>query len=505
VNRIAEVQMKPLFDISSHQLARDVRQASILSLVARSTEYLFQFVGLAILARLLTPSDFGVFAMATPFVMFIMAFGDLGLGTALLQQRDLTEGHASAVFWMNLLTGLALAGLFLAVSPLLGSFYDDHRVAEIAAVLSLNLVFSGITAVQRALLRRALLFHALSSAQIAASALSSVVAIVFALNGAGYWALTARALVDPLTYAIVIWSVAGWVPGRGKWDQITKSLLQYGTYSVGSILLYSLGTQADSVLIGWRFGSSVLGPYTLATRLFVLPVSQISAPLGNVMVPALSRLRDDPDRLRRWYLKLLRLLTFFGFPVTFSLVFCANDVIYIVAGPQWDKAADILRLLAPVGTLQMAYVTTYWLMQSQGHMDRAFRWVAISTAAYLASFVLGLPWGPSGVAAAFTAVNLILFIPTFVYATRGTSIGLIDVLKAMLPSAALMVVSAGEAYAVTTFFAQDWHPIGRLLATGFAIAMTMACATAAVYGRSFVTLGLEDLPGGVRRAMRESW
>jgi O-antigen/teichoic acid export membrane protein len=138
-----------------------------------------------------------------------------------------------------------------------------------------------------------------------------------------------------------------------------------------------------------------------------------------------------------------------------------------------------------VGTLQMAYVTTYWLMQSQGHMDRAFRWVAISTAAYLTCFVLGLPWGPSGVAAAFTAVNLILFIPTFVYATKGTSIGLIDVLKAMSPSAALMIVNAGEAYAVTTFFAQDWHPFGRLLATGLVVGMTMACATAVVYGPPF--------------------
>jgi O-antigen/teichoic acid export membrane protein len=478
--------MNPLFQISSRQLRRDTQRASILTLVARSIEYLFQFAGLAILARLLTPSDFGLYAMATPFLMIIKNFSDLGLEAALLQQRDLSEGHASAVFQVNLLAGLALAGLFLVVSPLLGSFYQDHRVTSIAAVLSLTFVISGFTAVQRALLRRALLIDALLRAQIAASAVSTVVAIIFALNGAGYWALIARALADPVTYAIFVWSSSGWVPGRAEWDRTTKFLLRFGTYYIGAGLVWSLGTQADSVLIGWRFGSVELGPYTLASRLFALPVGQISSPLGHVMVPALSRIRDDPERFKRWYLKLLRLITFVAFPLNFSLVFCADDVVRFVAGPQWDKAADILRVLAPVGAVFAAYVTIDWLMRSQGHADRAFRWTIISATAHLASFVLGLTWGAIGVAAGFTAVNLLLFVPAFVYATKGTSIQLMDVLKSMLPSAALMIVTAGAVYALRTFLAEEWHPILRLLATGVVIAATMACGIALVYGRSLL-------------------
>jgi len=486
-DRSAEFQMHPFFQLSSHRLRQDAQRASILNLSGRSIEFLFQFAALAILARLLTPSDFGVFAMATPFIWIILNFGDLGLASAVLQQRDLSEEQASAVFRVNLLAGFAFAGLVLAASPLIGLFYHDPRVTQVAAALSLTFVFLGFTAVQRALLRRALLFDTLLRAQIAASAVSSITAIVFALNGAGYWALVARALADPLTYTIVIWILAGWLPGRAEWDETTRFLLRYGRYYVVSTLLYSVGRQADSVLIGWRFGSAELGPYALANRLFFLPVDQITSPLGHVLIPTLSRLRDDPDRLRRWYSKLLRLMTFAAFPPLFSLTICADDVVYLVAGPQWGKAAVILSLLAPVCALQVGYFTIDWLMRSHGYAERAFRWAAISTTTCLICFVIGLPWGAIGVAAGFGAANLLLFLPGFAYAARGTAINLMIVLRAMVPSFVVATVAVGAVYALRTFVAQDWVPILRLLATGAVISAVMICGATVFYGRSFLS------------------
>lgn len=475
--------MHPLFQVSSRGLKLDAQRASVLNLTGRGIELVFQFSALAILARLLTPADVGLFAMVAPFVWIIMNFSDLGLASAVLQQRDLSEGQASAVFRVNLLTGLVLAGLFLAASPLLGLFYHDSRVTHVAAALSLVFVISGFTAVQRALLRRALLFGTLLRAQIAASAASSIVAVILALMGAGYWALTARALVEPFTYAVVIWIAAGWLPGRPVWDPTTRFLLRYGRYYIGSTLLYSVGRQADSVLIGWRFGSAELGPYALACRLFFLPVDQISSPLGHVMIPALSRLRDDPDRLKRWYSKLLKLVALVSFPPLFSLSICADDVIFLIAGPQWAEAAEILRLLAPIGALYVAYATIDWLMRSQGHTNRTLYWATISTTTYLVCFTLGLPWGAIGVAAGLAAANVVLFIPGFVYAAKGTSIRLTDVLVAMIPGFLLMIATVAAVYAVRVFMAPDWHPFLRLLATGAAIAGVMACGLALIYGR----------------------
>jgi len=425
-----------------------------------------------------------------------MTFGDLGLASAVLQQRDLNEGQASAVFRINLLAGFAFGGLFLLSSPLLGSFYGDPQVTQVAAALSLIFVFSGFTAVQQALLRRALLFDALLRAQIAASMVSSVAAVTLALEGAGYWALTIRALTDPLIYTIVVWISAGWLPTRPQWDDTTRFLLRYGRYTIGSSLIYSVGRQANNVLIGWRYGSAELGPYALAYRLFFLPVQQISWPLGHVMVPALSRLRDDPDRLKRWYLKLLRLVTFVSFPPLFSLAICADDVVYVVAGPQWGQAADILRLLGPVGALQVGYATTDWLLRSEGQPHRFFRWTTIDTAACLLGCILGLPWGAIGVAAGLATANVLLFLPSFVYAARGKTIRLTDALGAMLPCFALSIVTVGAVWALRMFIPQDWHSIARLVVTGVVIAVIMMGGTALVYGRSVLTLRLlrSDLP-----------
>src|SRR5712691_9892856 len=432
-NQSAGFQMHALFHISSDRLRHDAQRASVLNLAARGTDFFFQFASMTILARLLTPADFGVFAMATPFVWILMTFGDLGLAAAVLQQHDLNEGQASAVFRVNLWAGLACGGLFLLASPLLGLFYGDPQVTQVAAALSIMFVFSGFTAVQQALLRRALLFDTLLRAQIAASTVSSVVAVIFALRGAGYWALTVRALADPLIYGIVVWISAGSLPFRAEWDDTTKALLRYGRYSIGSSLLYSVGRHANNVLIGWRYGSAELGPYALANRLFLLPAQQISWPLGQVMIPTLSRLRDDPDRRNRWYLKLLRLVTFVSFPPLFSLAICADDVVYVIAGPQWSHAADILRLLAPVGALQVGYASTDWLMRSRGQADRLFRWTAIDTATCFLGCILGLPWGAIGVAAGLAAANVLLFLPSFVYAAKGTTIRFTDALEAMLP------------------------------------------------------------------------
>lgn len=479
--------MHALFQVSSQRLRYDVQRASVLNLVARGVDFFFQFVSMTILARLLTPADFGVFAMATPFVWILMTVGDLGLASAVLQQRDLNEGQASAVFRVNLLAGFAFGGVFLLSSPLLGSFYGDPHVTQVAAALSLIFVFSGFTAVQQALLRRALFFDALLQAQIAASLVATVVAVILAVNGAGYWALTIRALADPLIYTVVVWTSAGWLPTRAEWDGTTKALLRYGWYSIGSSLIYSVGRHANNVLIGWRYGSAELGPFALANRLFLLPAQQISWPLGHVMIPTLSRLRDDPDRLKRWYLKLLRLVTFVSFPPLFGLAICADDVVYVIAGPQWSQAADILRLLAPVSALQVGYATTDWLIRSLGQADRLFRWTAIDTATYFLGCVLGLPWGAIGVAAGLATANLLLFLPSFVYAAKGTTIRLTDVLAAMLPCFALTILTVGAVWALRICIPQGWHPFARLLITGAVIAATMMCGTALVYGRSVLS------------------
>jgi PST family polysaccharide transporter len=490
--------MHPLFQVSDHGLTRSAQRASILNLIGGAVDLFFQLLSLTVLARILTPADFGLFAMITPFVWFITNFGDLGLGSAVLQQRHLTEGQAAAVFRVNLLAGLAFAGLFVAASPLLALFYHDDRVMPVAAALSLVFVISGFSAVQRALLRRALVFGALLRAQIAASIISCLAAIIVALMGGQYWALVARAITEPLVYTVVVWFSTKWLPRQPEWDTVTSSLLRFGRYYIGYSVLNAATRQGDNILIGWRFGSAELGPYALAYRLFLIPIQQVTWPIANVMIPAFSRLRADPDRLRRWYSGLLRALALVAFPPLFSLTVCADDLIYILAGPQWNDAANVLRVLAPASALQMAYATADWLMQAHGKADRAFRWALINAGTYLTCFVVGLSWGALGVAIGVAAANVLLFVPGVIYATKDTPIGLADVLKAMLPACGLTLISVAATYELRILLV-DWHPFARLLVTGLVLALGILLGGSLLYRRYWPEYAV-NLPRWIYRA-----
>jgi PST family polysaccharide transporter len=172
---------------------------------------------------------------------------------------------------------------------------------------------------------------------------------------------------------------------------------------------------------------------------------------------------------------------------------CADDVIAVTAGPQWSAAANILEILAPVGALQAAYSTCDWLLRARGLADRSFWWTVISTAACVLGYIIGLRWGAIGVASGLAAANLLLFLPGFVYATKGTSIRLIDAVKAMLPCFAIAVIAVAAAWALRVDIASMWHPLARLLSTGVIIAAIMACGWLLLYRpsgwRSLLTAG----------------
>jgi PST family polysaccharide transporter len=205
------------------------------------------------------------------------------------------------------------------------------------------------------------------------------------------------------------------------------------------------------------------------------------------MVPTLSRLRDDPERLKRWYLKLLQLMSFAAFPPFFSLVICADDVVRVVAGPQWDEAVEIVRLLAPLGALMTAYSTCDWLLRARGYADRSFWLTVVNTVVCVSSYVVGLPWGAIGVASGLAVANIILFLPGFIYATRGTTIRLTDSLQAMLPSLGVTFVAVLATWLLRVYVADTWIPIVRLLATGAVIGTIMGCGWLVLYGHSRLT------------------
>lgn len=455
----------------------------ILNYSGRAFEMVVFFASTMLLARLLTPRDFGILAMVSPVLWILMQFGDLGLASAALQERDLDVGRASVLLFANLLAGSILGTAFFASSGLIGSFYGEPDAARAAAVLSLVFFVSGGSAVQIALLRRSFRYNLLICAQAAAAVASFLIAVIVAQHGGGYWALVARAVAEPLVLAILVWVLAPWRPCRPRWQPETKRLLRYGAYYAASSSLNAGGRQIDHVLIGWRQGSVELGQYALAYRLFYLPVQLIAWPLGHVMIPTLSRLRDDPERLVAWYVAALRWVSFVAFSFFLTVAVCAPDLVAVIAGPQWGRAGAILSVLAPVGAIQGCTAIAEWLLQAHGRSDRAFRLASVTTASYAVSFSCGLLWGATGVACGLLSVSVLLAGPSFAYAVRGTAVTGRDVVAALTPSALFGGATALAVHALRTTVLADWAPTGRVVLCAVVGAAALAGAGAWMFSR----------------------
>jgi O-antigen/teichoic acid export membrane protein len=416
-----------------------VISSAAFNITARTSSLAIQMITMLILARILDPGDFGLIGMVTPFLAVFMIFGNLGLTNAVLQQPALTAQQLSSLFYMNVAVSLVLASTLFLLAPRIAALYKTPEILPITVLVSAIIIVSGVGSLQTTLLQRNLRFKSILIAEVVSQGGASAIAVVLALRGFGFMALAWQAVTQPTIHTMMIWLQSGWVPGWPEWGAEVRRMFMFGGYSAMFNLLNTLGRRMDNVLIGWRFGHVELGPYAIAYRLFLTPISMITGPLGQVMIPSLARVRSEPDRFSRWYLRVLRLITLTVLPPCVAFAIFADDLVEVVLGPQWEAAAPIVRLLLPIGALQASYTTIGWLMLALGRADRQLGWALIAIPLFLIAFLAGLPWGAKGVATGYAGANLILFIPGFWYGIRGTQIRLAQIFQALVPG----VLAAG--------------------------------------------------------------
>lgn len=375
-----------------------------------------------VLARLLVPSDFGLVAMVTVISSILVEFGTLRLGDATVQKEEINHQLVSTLFWINVALCTALALLFIAVSPFIAWFYKEPRLKAITMIIAGGFIFSGLSIQHAALLRRRLEFYKLTSITIAATIICDGMAIVLAWQNCGYWALVARHIGLPITFAIGLWTLCRWIPGLPSKTAGVAPMLKFGINSLGNYTTDYLSRSLDKVLVGWRYGTQSLGFYERAYHLFVLPVNQLSYPLTSVAVATLSRLQNEPEKFRHYYLNALAIIAFIGMPLSAVLTLIGKDLILLLLGPQWDEAGNIFTFFAPGVGMMLVYGTNGWIHLSTGRADRWFRWGIIAFLTIAVFYVIGLPFGGSGIAIAYAAFFFITTLPCLIYA--GTPVNL---------------------------------------------------------------------------------
>ena len=395
-----------------------VRGAGV-TVLSQVVSFLIQLIATAVLARLLTPADFGLLTMVTTFSLLLMNVGLNGFTEAVLQRERMDHELASTLFWINAGLGLVLAAAFAALGPLLARFYGEPRVTAVSGALALTIVLTCLSVQHLALLKRAMLFTHVSANDIVARAASVLVSIPLAWMGWGHWALVAGALALSLSTVIGAWTMCRWLPGRPRLTPGTRSMVQFAMHTYARFMTGYGTANLDKFLVGWAFGPTPLGFYRKAYDLFVMPANQVSSPLTAVAVAALSRVNDDARRRRRYLLEALSTIAFVGMGLGGALTVVGHDLLRVLLGPGWEEAGRLFTLFGPGIGAMLVYGTHGWIHLSMGRPDRWVRWGLVELGIAATLFLVALPWGPAGIAAASAASYWILMLPGLWYAGQG--------------------------------------------------------------------------------------
>jgi O-antigen/teichoic acid export membrane protein len=444
-------------------LKAKVIRGGLARLCAQGASFILRLGSLVILARLLSPKDFGLVGMVTAFTGVLMLFRDFGLSSAAVQRTTVTGEQISTLFWINVLIGAVLGLVALAMAPAIAAFYHEPQLFGVTAVLAVGFLFNALGTQHSALLQREMRFTALAVINVVSLTVGTAIAIYGAKAGYGYWALVSMTVTSPIIAAIGLWLTTGWVPGMPRKRAGISSMIHFGGSLTLIGLLVYVGYNADKVMIGRFWGADAIGIYGRAYQIVNIPTENLNSAVGEVAFSALSRLQDDPVRLRSYFLKGFSLVLGLTLPITIACALFADDVVFVFLGPQWKDAGTIIRLLAPTIAIFAIINPLGWLIFSIGLVVRGLKVAPGLATGMIAGYVVALPYGPKWVAFAYSAVLTLWVIPHIWLCVHGTAVSVRDILVAVSRPLASAVLAGGIAFGARMIFGQFLSPLPRLL------------------------------------------
>jgi O-antigen/teichoic acid export membrane protein len=427
-------------------------RAGLIRICAQGANFLIRIGSFMVLARLLDPKDFGLVGMVAAVTGVLSLFRDFGLSSASVQRATITSDQTSTLFWINLGVGGTLTIVALALAPAIGAFYHEPRLVWITSVVALGFLFNGAGVQHSALLQREMRFNALAFIDISSLAIGTAVAIGTAASGYGYWALVAMSVSVPLTTTLGLWLATAWIPGMPRKGVGLRSMMRFGGTMTMNGLVWYVANNFDKVLLGRYWGADAIGLYYSASQLIRIPTDNLNSAVGDVAFSALSRLQDEPERLSRYFLKGYALVVALTLPVTVVCAVFADDLIAVLLGSRWTGAAEIFRILAPTILVFAISNPLGWLLNSLGLVGRGLKIAVVSAPFLIVSYVIGLPYGPKGVALAYSTVMTLWAVPLTVWAVHGTAIRVRDIWLTLCRPMAASAAAAALAFGIHAFY-----------------------------------------------------
>jgi PST family polysaccharide transporter len=498
MNPLTSKQQQPVMSDENRHFRTDHLQGDLagrsarggaVTMTAQGFKFVFSMMATIVLARLLSPEDYGLIGMVAILINFVSMFQYLGLSTATVKWSELNHQQVSTLFWVNMFLSAAIMLITIASGPLLAWFYKEPRLIGITAGYGVTILFAGLAIQHEAILTRQMRFTSIAVIEVLAIVSGFLSAIVAAWHGARYWSLVLNQLVMTVVIVVGVWIVCRWRPGLPARAAGVRSMLSYGGNLAGFHFMTYFARNLDNALIGKFWGPYQLGMYSRAYQMLLMPMQQINAPLAAVAVPALSRLADSPERYRAAYLKILEKIAMITMPGVVFMIATSDWLVLFVLGPHWREAGRIFMLLGVAAIIQPVTRTVLWLFTTQGRSREIFKWGLMSAAIAVVSIVTGLPWGATGVAASYAVTDLCVVTPLlFWYVGRKGPVRAADFYRTIAPAACASMFAL-----VVVFGCRQWLETFSHLATRLSIAFVITIGAS--------VLVLAALPAG-RLAMR---
>ena len=456
----------------SRDLGRLALRGGAVSVAMQYGGGVLQIAAAVVLARLLTPEDFGLVAIVTVLTSFAPMLIDLGLGDATTQRSKITRSQVSSLFWLSSGSGLAIAVVVAACSPLIAWIYREPRLETIALYSTVIFVLWGMSNQHVALLRRTMQFARIAKIQILSALVGIAIAIFLAGCGYSYWALVVRPIATSLCVAIGAWLMCPWRPGFPVFDNEVKSMVRFGLHVVGFSVMYSVARSVDRIALGLFYRPDEVGYYQNAITLYDNSIFSTLAQLHTVGSAALSKLQSNPVALGQKYEAALSALAFFMMPTAAILSVTAQDLTVMLLGEKWRAAGLLLSIIALRGIFQVVEGSQGWLHLSIGRADRWRNWGVVSVVVQVVAVLLGLPFGATGVAVAGVMSSLLIAVPSISYAGHPIGIGAAVVIRAVGQQLIAAISAAACGWWLQTTALTDCSSFFRIcLSTGFCISI----------------------------------
>ncbi|SNS73179.1 polysaccharide transporter, PST family [Noviherbaspirillum humi] len=421
------------------RIVTSVRWAAL----SQASRVIAQLISVSVLSRILAPESYGLMSIAMTVTNLAFLFRDLGTSATIIQRKELTERMKSTVYWCNVALGCSIGLLLVLLAYPIALIFKDERLAPIMMALAIVFPIASLSLLHQALLERESDFRLLARIEIVSSISGIAIALFLAYRGAGIWSLVMQMIGSTIITVIQLRWANRWRARLVFSKEDLLSLFGFGgNFSLFQFVIY-LEQNADSMIIGRLLGPGPLGIYSMAYKIMLFPLQNLTAVISRALFPAFSRKQDSIEEIANLYLRAVRIIAMATAPLMAGMFFLRAEFVAILFGPQWSEVANILKWLAPVGFLQAMTASTGVVFLSLGRARLMLMFGILGAFLQISAFLIGVHWGIEGVAACYLVAIIINFLPCFCCVARLLKIPfarlVIDFLKPLVASAVMLL------------------------------------------------------------------